>query len=74
MEGGKPLLLFSVWEVDGHVSTRGDDVELGVEDINTMDNTIEARHCECHVRLVLPYGVLAENWTINIRSVYAICK
>ena len=60
MEGGEPLLLFGVWEVDGHVSTRRDDVELGVKDINTMHDTVEARHCECHVRLILTYSVLAK--------------
>jgi hypothetical protein len=41
-----------------------------------MDNTIEARHCECHVRLILPYCILAEKGKLdsNIRTFDDICK
>jgi hypothetical protein len=40
-----------------------------------VDNTIEARHCECHVRLVLTYSVFAEKKSDNnIRSIDDICN
>jgi hypothetical protein len=61
VEGGQPLVRLGVREVDGHVGTRRDDVELRVKHIDTMDNTVQTRHCECHVGLILTNGVLAEN-------------
>lgn len=61
VEGCEPLFLLSVGEVDVHVGTGGDDVELGVEDIDTVDDSVESREGEGSVALVLSNGGLAEH-------------
>ncbi len=68
VEGGEPLTRLRVREVDGHVRTRRDNVKLRVKNINTVDNTVQTRHGECHVRLILTNSVLAEKPENAIRS------
>ncbi|BAS84607.1 Os03g0401333 [Oryza sativa Japonica Group] len=58
VEGGEPLTRLRVREVDGHVRTRRDNVKLRVKNINTVDNTVQTRHGECHVRLILTNKIL----------------
>lgn len=65
MEVGQPLLLLSVRVVHCHVSTRGDDVELRVKHINTVHHTVQTRHGEGIVGLVLSNGVLAVKFKRN---------
>ena len=59
VEGSKPLVGFSVWEVDAHVCSRRDNVELRVEHVNPMDNTVEIRKGESNVGLILTHAILA---------------
>lgn len=51
--GGRPRT--SVGEVDIHVDAGGDDVELGVEDVDALDDAVEAWHREVRVGLVLAH-------------------
>lgn len=59
MKGGEPLAGLRVREVDRHICTRGDDVEFGIEDIDTMNNPVESRHGECSVSLILANCIFA---------------
>jgi hypothetical protein len=59
VEGSKPLVSFSVWEVDSHICSRRDNVELGIEHVDPMDNAVEIREGESNVRLILAHAVLA---------------
>ena len=65
VEGGEPLFLLSVGEVDTHVGSGRHDVELRVKHIDTMDNSVEPGESESSVTLVLSNSVLAttENQT-----------
>lgn len=63
MEGSEPLVSFSVWVVNSHVCSRRDNVELGIKNVNAMDNTVKPRKSECDVGLVLPHTVLAAKRT-----------
>lgn len=36
----EPLFFLSVWEVEVRIGSRRDDVELGVEYVNSMDHTV----------------------------------
>lgn len=60
VEGGEPLFLLGVREVDAHVSSWRDNVELGVEHINAVNDSVESGKSESSVTLVLTYSVLAE--------------
>ena len=60
VESCESFLLFGVREVDRLISSRRYDVEFRVKDIDSMNNTVEARKCESHVTLVLSNSVLAE--------------
>ena len=59
MEGCQPTAGFSVGEVNGLISSRGDNVEFWIKDINTMHNAVESRKGEGCVRFVLSNSVLA---------------
>ena len=72
VECSESFLLFSVRKVDGLISSRRDDVEFRIKNVNSMDNTVEARKCESHVTLVLPNGVLTAK--IEESKHYQICK
>lgn len=60
MERSQSTFLLGVGEVYALISTRGDNVEFWIKDINTMDNPIKARKGESSVTLVLTDSVLAE--------------
>lgn len=60
MERGQPTFLLRVGKVYALISTRGDNVEFGIKDINTMNNSVEAGKGESRVALILANGVLAE--------------
>ena len=59
VEGGEPLVSLSVREVDSHVCSRGDDVELRIKHVNPMDNPVQIRKGESNVRLILAHAILA---------------
>ena len=61
VELSQSTLLLSVWEVDAHVSTRRDNVELGIKHINAMNNSVQSRKSKGRVALILPNCVLAAN-------------
>ena len=63
VEGSESLVSFSVWVVHTHVCSRRDDIELGIKNINAMDNTVEPRKGKCNVGLILPNSVLAAKTT-----------
>lgn len=65
MEGCQPLFLLKVGEINAHICSRGDNVELRVKDINPMNNTIETRKGESSVTLILTYGIFAENMEVK---------
>ena len=58
MEGGQALGCVCVWEVYGSIGSRRYDIELGVEDIYTIDNTVEPRHGEGSMALILAHSML----------------
>lgn len=55
---GKPLLLLRVREVDRQISSRRDNVELGVENIDSVYYPVKPRKGESHVTLILSNCVL----------------
>ena len=61
VEGCQPVLSFGEGEVNAHICSRGDDVELGIKDIYTMNNTVETRKCECSVAFILSNSILASS-------------
>lgn len=63
MEGSESLVGFRIRVVNTHVCSRRDNVELGIENIDAMDDTVEPRKSERDVGLVLPHGVLAAETT-----------
>ena len=58
MEGGQALGCVCVWEVYGSIGSRRYDIELGVEDIYTIDNAVEPRHGEGTMALILAHSML----------------
>lgn len=59
VESCESLLLFGVIEVNRKIGSRRHNVEFGVKDVNSMNNSVEARERESHVTLILSNGVLA---------------
>ncbi|MFS7982810.1 hypothetical protein Hanom_Chr10g00967161 [Helianthus anomalus] len=57
----EPLVFLGIRVVDPHVSTRGDNIELGVKNIYPMDHPVEPGHCEGCVTLILSNRVLASS-------------
>ena len=53
MECGQALGGVCVWDVYGRVGSRRYDIELGVEDIYTIDNAVQPRHGEGSMALIL---------------------
>lgn len=66
MQSSKPHFLFSIREVNAHICSRGDDVELGIEDINAMNYSIQPWQSETRVALVLSNMILAEIESENV--------
>ena len=60
MERSQPKFLLGVGEVYALISTRGYNVEFGIKDINTMNNSIEARESESSVAFILSNSILTE--------------
>ena len=60
MERSQPKFLLGVGEVYALVSTGGYNVEFGIKDIDTMNNSVEARESESSVALILSNSILAE--------------
>ena len=60
VEGSESLLLLCVREVYRQISSRGDNVELWVKHIDSMNNSVETRKSKSGERLILPHGILAE--------------
>jgi hypothetical protein len=60
MERSQPTFLVSVGEVYALISARGYNVEFGIKDINTMNNSIEARESESSVAFILSNSILAK--------------
>jgi hypothetical protein len=58
MQRGQALRSLCVWEVYVHVGPWGYNVEFGIEHIDAIHNTIETRHGESSMALILPYRVL----------------
>lgn len=63
VEGSESLVSFSVRVVNTHVCSWRDDIELGIKNINAMDNTVKPREGKCNVGLILPNSVLAVKTT-----------
>ena len=59
VEGGQPTASFGGGEVNGLISSRGDNVEFWIKDINAVHNTVESRKGKGCVRLILSNSVLA---------------
>jgi hypothetical protein len=59
VEGSEPLVSLGIWEVDSHVCSRRDDVELGIKHVNPMDNPVQIRKGESNVRLILTHAIFA---------------
>jgi len=57
-------------EVDGHVGTWRDNVELWIVNINPVNHPIESRKSESSMCLVLANGILAEINKIYKRSYF----
>lgn len=60
VEGSEPPVLVCVREVDICICTGRYNVEFRVEHIDSMDNTVQSRHCESHVAFILSNSVLAD--------------
>lgn len=60
VEGGEPPLRLRVGEVDVGVCTWGNDVEFGVENVDSVDYSVQSRHRERRVRFVLPHCILTD--------------
>ena len=55
MERGQALRFLCVWKVDAHIGSWRYNVELGIEHIDTIDDTVEPRHSEGSMALILAY-------------------
>lgn len=60
VEGSEPPVLVCVREVEFCISTGRNNVEFGVEHIDSMDNPVQSRHCECHMAFILSNSVLTD--------------
>lgn len=65
MKRGKPFLLFCVWEVNWHICPWRNYVELGVKNVNSMDHTVQTRHGESCVALILANCVFTDGKRVN---------
>lgn len=61
VEGCQSFFFLNIREVEVHIRSRRHDVEFGVEHINPMDDSVQSRHSEGHMALILSHCVLAEN-------------
>lgn len=59
VERCQPILLVDVREVDAHVSSRSHYVELGIEDIDAINDSVEPGKRERCMTFVLPDSIIA---------------
>lgn len=59
MQGSESSFLVRIWKVYGHIRSWRDYVELGIKDIDSMNNSVKTRESESCVALVLPNIILA---------------
>lgn len=55
------LFFFSIRVVDPDINTRWNDIKLRVKNIYSMDNSVQSRHCEGCITLILSNSFLADN-------------
>ena len=60
MKSSESILPLGEWEINSHIRSRRDNVELGIKYINPMNNSVKSRESEGSVALVLSNSVLAE--------------
>jgi hypothetical protein len=60
MKRGESLGLLGMWKVYGHVSSRRDYIELWIEDIDPMDNSVQTRQSKSSMTLILSNSIFAE--------------
>jgi len=59
VELSQSTLLLCVREVDAHISTRRDNVELGIKHINPVNNSIQSGKSKGCVAFILPNSFFA---------------
>jgi hypothetical protein len=69
MKGSEPPGFFSVRKIYRHVSSRRDDVELWIKNINPVDDAVQTRKSKSSMALVLSNCVFAA-YQGNIRIYY----